>query len=106
MRTKRIRFAVLSLAAAFSYDLVVPAVYETTLRGKVSRDADDWKMLDIIYENLSFDFVAVFDPGTVSSILRLSMIGERDNFVSAYAAVKEKAQAVLDNYALIAQKQS
>lgn len=97
---------IMETMAAFSYDLVVPAVYETTLRGKVSRDADDWKMLDIIYENLSFDFVAVFDPGTVSSILRLSMIGERDNYVSAYAAVKEKAQSVLDDFALIAQKQS
>ncbi len=97
---------IMETMAAYSYDVIMPAVYETTLRGKVSRDADDWKMLDIIFENLSFDFVSVFNPGTASNVLRLSMVGESANYVSSYAAIKEKAQKALDDFAQIALKQT
>ena len=96
---------ILETMAVYSYDHIVPAVYEITLRGKVSRDADNYKTLDIIFENLSFDFVSVFNPGGVSDILRNAMIGDYPNYVSAYGSIKKTAQKALDDFASIAQKQ-
>ena len=93
---------ILETMAVFSYDNIVPAVYEIMLRGRVSRDADSWKTLDLIYENLSFDFVSVFNPGGSSDLLRDAMIGDRDNYVSSYNAIKKMAQKELNDFAKIA----
>ncbi|MBQ2512862.1 MAG: extracellular solute-binding protein [Clostridia bacterium] len=89
---------ILETMAVYSYEKIVPAVYEITLRGKVSRDAESYRTLDIIYENLSFDFVSVFNPGGASDLLRNSMIGDKENYASSYNSINKIAQKVLDDF--------
>lgn len=47
--------AVLEAMAVESYKSVVPAYYETALKGRYLEDSDSWRMLDMIYENVKVD---------------------------------------------------
>lgn len=87
---------VLETMAYYSQGMVTPAVYEITLQGKVSRDDNSAKMLDIIYGSAAFDFVTAFDFGDSSTLLRESVTGDQQNFVSTYKRLKKPAQAQLD----------
>jgi len=79
-----------------SYKILQPVVYETTLQGKVARDDVSVQMLDMIFDNATFDFVTVFNFAGTNVLLRDSVMGEKANFMSEYASVKEAAQAALD----------
>ncbi|MBE6611379.1 MAG: hypothetical protein E7632_02700 [Ruminococcaceae bacterium] len=87
---------VLETMAYYSYELVTPAVYEITLQGKVSRDDNSAKMLDIIFETAAFDFVTAFNFANVGNMLREMVTGDQSNFMSKYASTKERAQKELD----------
>jgi len=88
---------VMETMAYKSYEIIQPAVYETTLQGKLARDDESVQMLDIIYENAAFDLLTVFDFGGASILLRRSVMGEQQNFMSAYASIKDAAHTALDN---------
>ncbi len=88
---------IMETMAYYSYEYLVPAVYEVTLRGKAARDSDSWKMLDIIFEGASFDFNTVFNFASSSDQFRASVIGEYENWTSNWASRKDAAQAALDN---------
>ncbi|MBQ4139879.1 MAG: hypothetical protein IJD70_00940 [Clostridia bacterium] len=47
--------AVLEAMALESYKSVVPAYYETALKGRYLEDSESWRMLDMIYENVKVD---------------------------------------------------
>lgn len=47
--------AVLEAMALESYKIVVPAYYDTALKGRYLQDSESWKMLDMIYENVKVD---------------------------------------------------
>lgn len=47
--------AVLEAMALESYKTVVPAYYDTTLKGRYLEDSVSWRMLDMIYENVKVD---------------------------------------------------
>lgn len=47
--------AVLEAMALESYKEVVPAYYDTALKGRYLQDSDSWRMLDMIYENVKVD---------------------------------------------------
>lgn len=87
---------VMETMAYYSNEYLTPAVYEVTLKGKVARDDDSSIMLDIIYENTYFDMVTAFNFNNVAVLLRDAVLGETENFSSAYAASKSAAQAELD----------
>lgn len=87
---------ILETMAYYSNLYVRPAIYETTLQGKVARDDNAVKMLDIIYDSASFDFVTAFNFANSGNILREMVTGDQQNFVSTYAGLKESAQAELD----------
>ncbi|MBO7375808.1 MAG: hypothetical protein J6V01_01790 [Clostridia bacterium] len=97
---------IMETMAYYSNEEIVPAVYEITLRGKVSRDAESYRTLDIICENLSFDFVSVFNPGGASDVLRNAMIGDVTNYTSSFGSIAKQAQKALDDFATAAQKQN
>ena len=86
---------VLETMAYYSQKMVTPAVYEITLQGKVSRDDNSAKILDIIFGSAAFDFVTAFDFGGSSILLRDAVTGDQQNFVSGYARIKKPAQAEL-----------
>ena len=47
--------AVLEAMALESYKTVVPAYFETALKGRYLEDSESWRMLDMIYENVRVD---------------------------------------------------
>lgn len=95
---------VLETMAYYSQEMVTPAVYEITLQGKVSRDDNSTKMLDIIYSSAAFDFVTAFNFADLGNILREMVTGDQQNFVSRYARLKKSAQAELDKVMTFAEE--
>lgn len=47
--------AVLEAMALESYKTVVPAYYDTALKGRYLEDSESWRMLDMIYEHVKID---------------------------------------------------
>lgn len=88
---------VMEATGYISQQYVAPAVYETALRGKATRDSESYQILEMIFNNCSFDMNTVFNFGGSSELLRASVCGIKTNFVSDYAAIKDKSQAALDN---------
>jgi hypothetical protein len=82
--------------ARASYDIMVPAIYERTLNGKVARDDESSLMLDIIFENAAFDFNTVFNFADTAVLLRKAVLGDEENFMSKYTAKLKAAQKALD----------
>lgn len=87
---------IMETMARTSYEILVPAIYEKTLHGKVARDDESSLMLDIIFENASFDFNTVFNFADTSTLLRYAVTGDEENFVSQYTKKQKAAQKALD----------
>ncbi len=87
---------IMETMARASYDIMVPAIYERTLNGKVARDDESSLMLDIIFENAAFDFNTVFNFADTAVLLRKAVLGDEENFMSKYTAKQKAAQKALD----------
>ena len=83
---------VMETMAAISEEILVPAVYEVTLNGKVSRDDTSSIMLDLIFESPSYDFITAFDFGGSGSELRKAVLGWSDNWASTWAGMKNTVE--------------
>ncbi|NLB16422.1 MAG: hypothetical protein GX827_06400, partial [Clostridiales bacterium] len=59
-------------------------------------------MLDLIYENTSYDFITIFNFSESAILLREAMLGETPNFVSKYEKIKDKVQSQLNDLVAIA----
>lgn len=88
---------VMETMAYISRLTVVPAIYETTLRGKVSRDEDSSVMLDIIYADTSYDLNTIFDFGVNIILLANSLCGNNENFVSSYEEISLKVVSAVED---------
>ncbi len=88
---------VMETMAAISQKTILPAAYETTLQGKLSRDEVSVQMLDLIFENPQFDFITAFDFGGSGSALREAVIGVKENFVSTYASMRNKVEDAINS---------
>ena len=78
--------------AAMADEIIVPAVYEVTLNGKVSRDDVSSKMLDIIFDNPSYDFITAFDFGGSGTELRKAVLGWTENWSSTWTKMRNKVE--------------
>lgn len=87
---------VMETMAAYSKEILEPAAYEKTLQGKVARDEDSSKMLDIIFQNAYFDMVTALNFAETAVLIRDCALGEQDNFVSAWEKTAKRAQSELD----------
>ena len=78
--------------AAESYKKVIPAFYDVTLKGKSARDTESQEMIDLIRENILFDFANIYANGFVSDnpghILR-TLVGNNDTGFASYYASRE-----------------
>lgn len=68
---------VLEAMAYLGYQDVLPEYYEKALKGKGTRDDESAEMLDIIYDNISFEFTQIYssafgDQQAPSMMLRMS----------------------------------
>ncbi|MBE6632170.1 MAG: hypothetical protein E7623_05650 [Ruminococcaceae bacterium] len=55
---------VLEALSCYSYNKILPAYYDYTLKGRDTRDTDSWRMLDLINSSLIYDFGYFFFCGT------------------------------------------
>jgi len=59
----------------------------------VARDDESKEMLDIIYSNFYFDLNVIHNFGGSSIFLRDCLSGFRDDFVSGYEKIRDKAES-------------
>ncbi len=78
--------AVLEAMAYTSYKILRPAYYETTLRTKLSQDPQSAAMMDIIFDNLSYDpgMLYCVALGSFHDQYRSVMASKRNNIVSLF----------------------
>lgn len=84
---------ILEALNAASYDTVVPAYVDITLTGKVARDPDTVRMLELVFENLYYN-IHIGDIPTRST-LQSSLTGNRANIASALAANQKMVNKLL-----------
>ena len=60
----------------YGYFMIKPAFYDKTLNGKLVRDKESSEMLDLIYDNIKYDFIQLYDAGfypAPNMLLRISL---------------------------------
>jgi len=81
---------------AYSTEYVVPAVYQTTLVGKVIRDEESEEMLDIIFASRNFDISFAFNSSTgLQTFLQDIVVASSFNYASKEAANKTKVEKAI-----------
>jgi len=93
---------VMETMAAVADEVIVPAVYEVTLQGKVARDDKSSLMLDIIFENPSYDFITAFDFGQSGNELRHAILGWKENWASTWARKQSTVENAINDIMEIA----
>ncbi|MBE6560767.1 MAG: hypothetical protein E7662_06550 [Ruminococcaceae bacterium] len=93
---------IMEAMAFLGEEILRPAIYNVTLHGKLAQDKESSAMLDIIYNDIYYDFNFCFDFGSTATVLRYYITADDTvelmngaNFSSAYAAVQDKANAAL-----------
>lgn len=86
---------IVEVMAYISNTDVRESVYETTLKTKLARDERAGEILDIISNGARFDLNVIFNWGGSANILRDNVLGNKLNFVSDYAAVKNAAETAI-----------
>ncbi len=81
---------ILEALAYYGYQDILPEYFERALKAKNTRDNDSAEMLDIIYNNIYFDFTQIYsfafgEQKSPSMLLRTTVINSKD-IASAYAA--------------------
>ncbi|MCL2519195.1 MAG: extracellular solute-binding protein, partial [Oscillospiraceae bacterium] len=84
---------IMETMAYVSYELVRPAMYDNILYQKSTRDAESQQMLDLIFSGLSFDLNVMHNFGGSYTLIRTIVNEGKGDFVSGYAAIKDKAEA-------------
>ena len=88
---------VMETMAYYGNEMVTPAVYDTTMKYKVARDAETTRMLDLIYSNTTFDLVTAYDFASISTNVRGQVMGKSQNWVSNYKKLGPAVQKQIDS---------
>jgi len=80
---------VTDLLAAESHEKVMPVLYDVVLDSKLSRDDITSKMLDIVFENRTYDPGLIWDIGGIRTTIVTS---KHLNISSTIASITEKAE--------------
>ncbi len=86
---------VLEAFAAASHDTVVPAYVDITLSGKVARDTDTVRMLNMVFEELAYNlhFTSLDVRGTVYNVLKA---GRENNLASQLESKQNANETALE----------
>lgn len=85
--------------SAESLYTVTPAYYETTLKGKATRDSDSDAMVDLIFANRIYDLGDIYDIGTWPSFVLVELITtKKKNVVSSYESYQKKIVTEIDKF--------
>ena len=78
--------AILEMLAWKSKELVTPAFYDKTLKGKYFRDEESAEMLDIVFESRLYDLGYFGDWGKLPSKLTSQSAANKGDFASLFAS--------------------
>lgn len=87
LQTKEDSALIFEAMARYGYLYVQPAFYETILQGRLSKNPDDYKMLELLYNSLVYDVGFTFDgagTGVLKGILTQVVITEASTTVDSY----------------------
>ncbi len=96
--------SVVELYSYYSNDTIVPVYYDKVLEGKLTADLESRKMLDIIFESVSFDPIANYfgfhdGIGDLAFVIgRLVMQKNSSNFASFYKERENSAENTIKEY--------
>ena len=88
---------IMETMAYYSNEIVIPAVYDTTMKYKVARDEQTTQMLDLIYANTVFDMVTAYDFNSIATNVRGQVMGKSANWVSNYKKLGPAVQKSIDS---------
>ncbi len=80
-----------------SVEMVRPAVYDVTLKGKALRNEDSLAMLDIVFDTTYIDFNGIYEFGGLLATVNGAIFYDKP-YASAYAAADAKANAALEKF--------
>ena len=89
---------VLEDAAYWSYLILKPAYYDTTLKGKISRDNESGEMLDIIYSKINLDLALLIPDMPIDGAMREIMIKNNTEFVSTIEKQMSKCDKTVEKF--------
>lgn len=99
--------SILEALCAESSQTVIPEFYETVLKGKVTRDNDSEEMIDLLRENLLFDFGFVHSVpiGNIFAFFGDELQNKSSNYASKYEAKRssfeKQFEKLLESYTKI-----
>lgn len=79
-------------------ELITPAYYDVSLKGKYTRDEESREILDLVFSTMVWDPAIYYDFGSVSRIIDDMVSGKNTNFVSSYEKKESAIQKALDDY--------
>lgn len=83
---------------------ILPAFYDVTLQGKITRDETSNRMLDLSFSSTCCDPGLVYDFGGLYWIISAKLVGKDGNFASSLSSVSKSVQTNIDQ--VIAQAES
>jgi len=89
---------VLEALSAESRRLVIPAFYDITLKVKYSRDDESSQVLDLIFENRSYDLMYVNNFGGLRDDFESRLTSGNLNVMSLYESKEKAVQRAIDKY--------
>jgi len=85
---------------AYSRQIVVPAIYDTALKVKVTRDEGSTRMIDYALEGRKFSFDS-FDESSFKlspvNVLRSNIQGKKDSITSYYESNKSSCEKWIED---------
>ncbi len=94
------RTAFLTDALAYkSYEIVRPAIIDSTLKGRAARNEDCVHMLDIVFSTTYLDFNGIYEFGGSMNVVNDAVFYDKP-FASAYQAIEEKVAAAVEEFML------
>ncbi|MBQ7171906.1 MAG: extracellular solute-binding protein [Clostridia bacterium] len=88
--------AITEALAYYSKEIVTPAYYEKTLKGKNVQDPDSAETLDIIFANRIYDLGLFYRVGNMSTQVGQLLAKKTTDFASMYASYEQAAQRDID----------
>ncbi len=88
--------AITEALAYYSKEIVTPAYYEKTLKGKNVQDPDSAETLDIIFANRIYDLGLFYRVGQMSTQVGKLLANKSTDFASMYASYEQATQKDID----------
>lgn len=86
---------ILEAIQEYSTELVKPAYYEKSLKGKFSRDNESYGMIDIIFDNRYYDICSYYGWGGITEALMKAGHSNDENLKSKLDSMKPAAESEL-----------